>query len=699
MAGLRGPLKSSANAGQFSEDLFGKVGLKQYYSAAKVMRGFEPIAASGFKNMPGSARIGSALSTVCKWGVLKVNASLSYVLLVSPGMVEIWRNDRIKRATVTISAITADMVADLKFFGEANSFGIFHPGFAGGIAIRLSRNPANDTDWTSTPWPITNIPLVDLGGTYTKTVDLWDIYFRWSSSAPDIVISCTLDGIIVPSVNLGINPDASMIGNWTAFATLLQTRLTAIAGFGSGVSVGVTLFASQYASLRVSFDGVLAGAEYQFDTNVVNTSEVSALTSHIQIGETIGEPLVSATRGGFGGMTLYQDRAVYYGAPARAAALASSEVGEYFNLNIKATANSAARLDAFRSSTSEAIYHLLDDTYLLIFTDQAEWFVSNRTVSRSEPLNFVRASEIGSRKNCNPVSIDGLVFFVSPDGGVLYSIVYDAVSTTYTPTPENDLSKDLLRLMADQAVQRKIIESTTTRNWIRRSDGRLICLIVNKARDQNIVAPAEWGVHGGGSVKALCADGSEQIWLVIDRNGVASVEVLEEPSENLLQAALYVSTSASGVASGLDIHDGKTVWAEINGNFYGPYVVAGGQITIADAPLQAAIVGLWEPPVLESMPYVQVLQDDTIIRRPGQVKAALLYVIDTDSIAIGANGRPARDVPLNRMTDDLSAPKKGYTGDVKIAGLNGVSMAPTITITQTKPGRLRLRDYIPGVKL
>lgn len=703
---LRGPLKSSANAGQFSQDLFGKVGLKQYYSAAQIMRGVEPIPQAGFDLLPGSADLGSVLSPTCKMGVLKVRAGLSYVMVVSAGKVEIWRNDRVKRATLTIAAITAGMIPDLGFWGEANTFGIFHPALNAVGGLRLFRNAADDTSWTVDAWPLEFIPEVDLGGTYTKTDDVWDIYLRWANSPPGLVVSCTVDGVDTAAITLYDNldnptgPEGADV-DWARLATDMTAAIAALPGFSSGVSIVYNASGSSnnYRSFTVTFGGALKGAEYDFDTQVLNTADASTLVAHVQVGETAGEPLVSISRGGFAGMGMYQNRAVYYAPDVRKAALAMSETAEYFNLNIKAVKDSGARLEALLTSTSQTIHHVLDNTYLLVFTDQAEWFASNRTVKRNEPLNFVCASEIGSKKNCRPVNVDGLVFFVSPDGGILYSIVYDAVGTTYTPTPENDLCKDLVANVRDQVLQRKIGSSTSSRNWILREDGRLVCLIVNKAREQNIIAPAEWGVHGGGLVKAHAVDGSEQVWLVVERGGAARVEVMEEASTNLLQAAIRVTTDAAGVASGLSVHNGRTVWAQIDGDFHGPFTVSGGQVTISDAPSRPAIIGLWEPPVYESMPYVRVLQDDSVVKRPGAVKAASLYLLDTTSIAVGANGRPARDVPLNRMSDDLSAPKSGFTGDVLVAGLNGVSKAPTITITQVRPGRLRLRDYVPGAKL
>ncbi|MVA33659.1 hypothetical protein [Agrobacterium vitis] len=705
MAAISGPFKSSANAGQLSEDLAGKVNLKQYYSGALVMKGFEPIPQSGFANLPGSFDIAALRSDILKAGVLKVQVGLSYTLVFTPGYVDIWRYDRVKVAEIAIAAITSAMVPDLEFFGEANTFGIFHQDLNDGKGYRLLRNSADDTMWTLSDWPWEYIPDVDLGGTYAKTNDAWQIMLRWVDDVTALTLSIKVDGQTTGSVSLtdssGVvaDPDSST-ADWAGFATRIRDAIASLSGFESGVTVSADAKQGRFAVYTVVFGGVLTGSEYDFSVSVVNTSSASALPVHTQIGDTAGEPLISAARGGFRGMGIYQDRAIYIAAKAKQASVGMSQTGEYFNLNIENTADTGARLEALRTSSSETILHMLDNTYLVIFTDQAEWFASNRTVERNAAMNWVRASEIGSKKNCKPVSIDGMVFFVSADGGALYSVSYDAVSESYNPTRQNDLSKDLVRNIANQTVQRKIAGSTSSRIWHRRDDGRMACIIVNKmlADEQTMIAAAEWGVHAGGTILGHCVDGSEQVWVMVKRGSATRMEILAEAADTVFQATLTVSTNANGVASGLGVLEGKTVWIEANRNFDGPFTVIGGQIT-TDFPSTSLKVGLWEPPVCESMPYVRVNQDDTVVRRPGQVKAADFYVIDTDSIAVGANGRPARNIPLSRMTDDLTAPWSGYTGHLIIAGLNGVKTGPTLTITQTRPGRLRLRDYVPKVKL
>ncbi|PZU23918.1 MAG: hypothetical protein DI589_06585 [Shinella sp.] len=706
MSRVSGAFKSSVNAGQLSSSLYGKVSLKQYYSGAKVMAGFEPIPQSGFSLLPGSAYIGPVASGTCAKGVLNVSATLSYTLIFTAGSVDIWRNDRVKVATVALAVITADMLPELRFFGEANTVGIFHPSLWNGI--RLLRDAANDALWTVDVWPYANIPELDLGGTYAKTSDVWQLYVRWADEVESYSVSISIDGTVSGAVTLSnggvaVDPDAASDADWTAFAVALQTEARSLPGMSTGLTVARNTAedGTRYRVFTITFGGDLQGDEYDVIVSVLNTASASALVSHQTIGETEGEPLISASRDGFAGMAMFQDRAIYYAPAARGAAMAFSQPGEYFNLNIKSQATNAPRLEALRSETSEQIYHVIDAAYLVAFTDQAEYFASNRTIKLNEPMNWVRSSSIGSKRSCPPVLLEGSVYFVSADGGRLYRNNYDAVGETFQPKPVNDLngseSDDLVRDIRAMAVQRKRGAMASDRLWILREDGRLVCGIVNVGQDIELAA-CEWVVAGGGSVKAIAVDGQENVWLTVDRGGVVTEEMLEEEGEQLFQKAVSVVTDLTGQASGLAVLNGRTVWAEIDNDVFGPFTVSAGAIETGQAG-KTAKIGLWQAPVYESMPFVRVLQNDDVVRRPGKVVAVRLYVKDTASLAVGANGRAAKDVSLSRMSDDLDAAKVNFTGHVPVAGLIGACMDPTVTISQVRPGRIRVRDYVPGVKL
>lgn len=702
MGRVSGQLKSSANAGQLSESLRGKVGLKQYYSGAKTMRGFEPVLQSGFKVSPGSRLLGIGTAGACMHGVLKVSATLSYTIIITAGQAEIWRNDGLLRATISLPSITADMLADLSFYGEADTFGIFHPDIWNGI--RLLRNSANDTLWTVSAWPFGTLPNVDLGGTYTKCDDVWTMYVSWTSDTENIELTPKLEGLTPNSVQLcfygsttHVNPNSAVDADWGWFASTLQATLSAVPGFDSGVLVQVTGNYTKRKQFTITFGGALKGAQYDFQANVTSTSTAAALVSHTQTGKTYGEPLISASRGGFAGCGNFQDRQVYCAPEAQPAAIAMSRTGEYFDLNIEAADSAGARLEKMRTEVSETVYHVIDATYLLVFTDRAEYFASNRTIEAGKPLNWVRASEIGTRKNCKPVLLGGAVYSVSKDGGIVYRMSYDAVSEAFSPDAVNDFNNDIVSKIVRLRVQKKRAGMKADRLWILRSDGRLLHAIVNVAQEIPL-SVSEWPVHGGGLVRAISVDGQDNVWISVERNGVFTREMIEESDDNLFQMTIDATTDADGYAAGLAALEGRTVWAMMKNDVYGPYVVTGGRIH-AEEPSTPARIGLWEAPVYETMPFVKVLPNDEVVRRRGKVSWARLYVSDAASLAIGGNGQAARDVPLQRMSDDLDAQKQNYSGHVAVVGIKGAAMDPTLVITQVRPGRLTVRDFIPGVKL
>ena len=695
-----GEQKSSANAGELAPGLRGKVSIKQYYNGALAMKNIEPVPQSGFTLMPGSKLVEVGPSTNVRKGVLNVDDELSYVLHFTPGEIRIYRNATIKVATLAAAWLTAGILPELNFFGEANTFGVFHRDLQ---TKRLFRNVANDAVWTIDDWPYEDVPEIDLGGTYPQTTDKWQFYVRYTASTPSIVMAVTIEGNTTDSVTLTaagspVAPNSAALADWQAFATGLQTKARGLPGMNSDLTIVYDSAASMslYRVFTVSFDNSLKGDEYQFDAQILNTSDASVLSSHLVIGKTEGEALVSATRGWFGGMDLFQDRAIYYAPKARKAGVAMSKVGEYFDLNIEDQADNAPRLEALRTITSETIVSMLESKYLLAFTDKAEWFASNRTIERNQPVNFVRTTENGCRQNCRPAVFEGFVWYVNKPGTMLFSTSYDDVSTSFLADPESLLATHLISGVKRMCVQKAVNENGVSRLWMLRDDGRLVCAIVIKT--QEIMAVVEWVAAGGGLVKEIAVDGQQRLSITVQRGATISEEVLEDAKVNLFHCAMTVATDLTGEASGLGIFEGKTVWARINGYILGPFTVAGGKIQTGEAA-SSAQVGLWQPPNFESMPFVRVLPNNEVLDRPGRVHTTILGLLDTESVAVGANGSAPKNVALQQTTDDLSQAPKPFSGKKTVPGLMGAVVGPTVRITQVRPGRLTVRDYTVGAKL
>lgn len=695
MSLFNGPLKSSVNAGQLSSDLEYKIGLKQYYSGAKQMLGSEPVPQSGYRLHPGSARVDSIASTACRIGILKVQANLSYWLVFTVGQVKIYRNNRALVATVALPTITADILPNISFYGEANTFGIFHQDL---VSLRLVRNSGNDALWTLSNWPYADIPKLDLGGTYTKTADVWKIYIHFTTAAPRISLAVKVDSNSTAAINLNIAPNSAATGNWNTFAASMQAAIAILPGMSNEVTVVYETgeAATGYAVFTVSFPGTLAGQEYGFDATILSTAEASALVSHTTIGETFGEDVVSASRGWFAGMAMLQDRATYYAPKVRAAAVGASRTGEYFDMDITAKDDAASFFKAIRTETSETILHLLEDKFLLVLTDQAEWFATNRTFSRNEAINFVRASKNGTRAGVMPQMLGGQIFYVGTDGSALFRLEYqDGIAPNYASTPASMLAHDLVKGIKRMCVQRKVGTNAAERLWMLRDDGRLLCAVIIDS--QEITAFAEWASADSNPVIDIAVDGSENIIISVNRGSEVALEVMEEMEINLFQSSITGTTDLTGRASGLSTLNGKTVWARVGGRIFGPYLVAGGIVETGE-PSAAFKIGLWRAPVFESMPYIKVLQDDNVVLRPGRIHSVLIHVENTESIAVGANGSKPKDQALMSPVDDVSS-SVSYTGPIEVFGLAGMCEGPTLKITQTRPGTLRVVFYVPGVTL
>lgn len=700
----QGPLKSSCNAGELSSNLDKKLGLKQYYNGGRRFKNLEPVPQSGFRLGPGSRRIGNAASDQVRTCCLRVKEGLSYMLIFTPGQCEIYNcNTFVKVATKTNVKFTAERLPELEFYAEANTVGIFHEDIENGI--RLFRNAEDETDWSMGIWPYESVPTADLGeDDYEKTSDQWMISIRFSEQTTRLAVACRVDGEETEGVDLvdnggaRIKPKNAGNGDITRLADNIELALRALPSLNDDVNVTYLKGDStdDFWVLKVNFQGSLAGVEYDFDADVPNTAQASALVSHTQIGKTEFEPLISTERGGYGGMTLYQERAFMWAAKARKNALNASRIGEYFDLDANKIGDNAPILTAIRSDSGEQIFAVAEDTFLVIFTNEAEYFVTNRTIKQSEPLNIVEVSRYGTKKGVKPQKFDGKTWFITRDGASLYTIQYSAVSEKFEPTQQDLLASHLVDKIKRQWVQRKISGSTMPRLWELRDDGRLVYGIV--VAEQEITAFVEWVAADGGLVKDIQSDGNDRLWMVTKRGDALWIEMMEEADANLFQASTTVSTNLLGVATGLTHFNGKQVWARVNGYIDGPFTVAGGSVATGIPGGHQAQIGLWQPPVYESMPYWRILPNEEILERPAQIKTLTLNIIDTESVAVGVNGLPARNLDLGTVADDLSIAPQPVTRTLELIGLNGVADGPTVVITQTRPGRLTVRDYTPGVK-
>lgn len=638
---------------------------------------------------------------------LTADDGVAYAGFVTAGMADFFTVDG-HCGAAWLPDVTQAMLPDLDFYAEANTIGVFHGALE---SLRIFHATEDEgADWRVDNWPFNVLPVADLGGTYPRSDDVWDVILRWTSSTSDtLILYIIVNGETTSPVRLTDSGGTGVAvgsgsADWDLFAANLEAAIEALPSLGAGVTVTKQDGDSISQRLTIRLGGALTGQEYQLSASVGNTTAISALPYHTQIGETELEPLWSSTRGWPGTADLFQDRMLHGRSPALTGALAMSEAGEYFTFNIKALGDNAARLDKIRSRTSEIILAAKESQYLLVFTNLASYFAPNRTIARNQPVNFVKASETGIQPNCRPFDLEGIDYYVAihpkgmefaAEGGKqLLKIVYDDVSTKYNAAPVSLLATHLVERVVRACRQRPLSDLDAAKGWLMRSDGRLVA--GQFVDSQEILGFCEWIAASGGAVREIGLDGLNRLWLAVERAGSMSLELYD--TAIFLQDAVAATPDLAGLVTGLPFEEGAQVWAAADGYVVGPLAVASGAVDLADS-YETAIVGRWQAPRYESVPQVYVTPSDDVIWRPGRIHTLDLNLIDTTSLSVGANGEAVEEVALTRAGDPADAPPQPRTEKITVSGITGAMTGTTAVITQLRPGSLRIRDFSIGAKL
>lgn len=607
----------------------------------------------------------------------------AYVFVVAHGLIDIWRAGTFVGCVRT--SINSGMLRGFKQAQLLDTDMLFHPDLPSEKIVR--RGADHEWEYGLLTWDA--IPEVDLGGSYSTTDDQWDFFVRWSSdSRPDLLLSVVINGEETRAVSY-----SSAATDEPAWAAEIQASILDLPSIKPGVVFEHLSTIEKMIRLRLTLGGDNGGEAFDVTGNIVNTSEASCLATHLRIGEKGGEPLISAGRGYPAAAVFFQDRLIPGGFRSKKAGIAASRVGEYFDLNIKAVGDSTALLNNLQTEGSEQITQIYAGRHVMIFTDAKEYFVSDRVIKKTEPVNFVETSRNGAHPDADIVEINDDLFYVSKNGAMIYAASYDDVSTKYQSEPVSLLASHLVKGVRDAALQRASEATDASRYMVLRADGRLIIGVV--IRKQEVLGFCEWGTAG--AVESLCVDNDNRpflaVWRQVDGASVIFFEEIVDEDDLVFDAAVTRSYGAPTTdPDRLDDHEGATVYANVNGFLLGPYTVTDGAIHLPEA-VSSVTVGRWTAPFAECLPRIRVVQEDIVMLRPGRIHTVNINLIGTNSLAIGANGERPRDVALYTSGVSGSGPLPPQKGRITVDGLDGYQIGPTVTFTQLRPGRLAVQDF------
>lgn len=606
----------------------------------------------------------------------------SFAVVLTAGHLDMWKAG----AWVGCCAApwTASQVADVRGPQRDDTAILFHKDVA---PQRLMRHAA-DWDWSLDELSFAHLPDVDYGGSYVQTDEKWSVLINWTSEIVSTAVSfiVSVDGLETPV----LTADAG----WPAIAATLKTQIEAMPNVEPGITVvdaGVIGGGSYSRQIDITFTGTgNSGQNFDVGGRTSGKAAVAVTTSRTIRGKKGGEAVMSAARGWPRAGAFYQQRLALGGFANKGSAFCLSRAGEYFDLNVELNNSAGAVLVNLDTDGAETIVHFAQGRHLCLFTTEGEFYLADRAVDRQKPLNIVSSSRIGANPSIPVVEQEGGLLFVSREGTMVYAANFNDIQQAYVPEPISLLASHLFVDVTGAAIQKSARATDAQRYWLPRADGVLIEGLL--IRGQEVTAFVRWETDG--AVRRIVVDGVNTPWLLVERQiGGAPRLCVETLEDDALfdAAASFVFATPTRALTGLGHLEGATVWADVDGYVEGPFTVSGAALTLPTAG-SIVTVGRWTPPLARTMPLARDVGARTVLKRPARVHTVQMDLLDTTSIALGANGRPARDIPLARAGDPAAAPTPAFSGQKVVSGLVGFSDDGLVEITQTRPGRLRLRD-------
>ncbi|MEP3072820.1 MAG: hypothetical protein ABJQ26_08530 [Maricaulis sp.] len=333
-----------------------------------------------------------------------------------------------------------------------------------------------------------------------------------------------------------VSPGITYAGNDADTANNIATALAAIEDIGAG---NVTVTKTDNNTFTVEFVGDLAQQEhpvlgYQF-LGPGDGDEILQV-SRVQEGEKGGEDIFSAARGYPSCGTFYQSRLLMGGMRSRPATVLFSVLGDYFNFDIELTGDGALSL-AIDDDQIKRIRHIYPGRSLGIFTDDAEFWVTDRVIVKGEPISFAKGTRRGVKIGLDVLEADDQTLFVQADGGAVRAFSYAEGLQSFVAPSLSRLAPHLVKDPGDWTVRRGASARGAELVFLANSDGSAgVCALM---ADEEFLAWHNWDTDG--KFMSFGTEGADEVYAVIERTaGGVTTRRLEAYDETSLYDAAVI---------------------------------------------------------------------------------------------------------------------------------------------------------------
>ena len=598
----------------------------------------------------------------------------TYKLVLTPGWLDVYKSGVLLYSAP--APWTAGQIKQVKTEAAYDTVLFFHQGFA---PRRLLRQ-GSDTSWSFGFAIWKNVPLIDLGGTYTNGVnerqEILTIGFSVGTA-----FELTLEGEMTTAIVWD--------GNDANFIASIKSALEDLPGVSPGLTV--TKISNTVWSVVFTGSGNEARDWSVMTARAISTSAYASVRTRVK-GKKAGEPIMSDQAGWPAFGRYAQQRLVLGGFKSRPGTFLASTTGDVFDLNMELEgATAAVMIDLDGEDTT--IRDMAVSSSMVFFCDGSVWSCPLDTFSAESVPRLKRSDAPGTDAAIQPLSLSNGLFYIQRGGQVLVQLNYSELEQNFLGDNASVLSAFLINRPQEMALRRATSGNDGDMLLFINEDGQLVSLTLMRSQEVSGFMPH---ATRHGKFHSLCVDADQDVWFVCERvvNGQAEL-VLEkmEPDQRLDSSVVITPASPSAALAGLEAFNGQQVWATSDGRYYGPFTVQAGQITLP-VPVASARVGYWLAPFATDPPFYPEEETRRPMARRKRVCAVTVSVLETSSIALAVNGGEPFDMPMFTLGETpLGVPPelRPVTGTLRAEGMPGVTEGAQVTVTQTRPGALTVR--------
>jgi len=670
-------IQSNFSSGELDPKLLGRIDLSVYYNALKRARNVTPQVQGGVSWRNGSEFIDTIEFPSVRLFSFSFSTEDNYLLVFGAFRMFIYKDGDDLQTNINGLGLdylqlpyTEDQISELDIIQSLDTIIITHPLLDPRVIVRET-----DTTWDSSLAPLVNHPQYDFNDASSPTpvAAVQTVTFVNANTSDRYKLS--LEGILTEEIVFAATGATNAENIQAALQDLPNTGNT-------GVSVAPVSLLSYTVTLADD-----SADEYKLITGTaidsqVTTFEVSAV--EVTPGVSRKEDVWSTGRGWPKTCTFHEGRLYFGGSNSRAQTLWGSVKGDFFNFDAGKARDDQAIDVTLDTDQLNAIQGIFSNRTLQIFTTGSEFFVPTSPITPSN-VAIAPQSNFGS-KSVRPISIDGKTIYLQRTGKAIREFSQAAdVENIYNSASISLLASHIVVDPIRMAASTGSAEVDANYAYFVNSDGTL--LVYNALGAESVVGFTLWNMEGGHEILDVAVVNDEVFLLVNDPLANApfgETRIIRMKSDRVTDLSVQKTSLLSGIFTGLDHLEGRTVQVIRDGAFISEEVVTGGQVTVPEGIISIVEVGLEFTPLIETMPLNVPLQNGPNFSEPKKINRITVdYFESLGLIVKNSLGQQARIADKTMGIDSFSNPTP-HSGrsDIWLLGWDNVA---TVTVTRDTP--------------